>query len=163
MQRWDFRITAFRLNASNYIDVLNTIYDAPELHQLSNISLGALNIGWQPISGAVAIKGRENGGNVLGMAPEPQSWLSLNTGWLRKEDDETTYAVSRAIAARIEEVTKRAGTFLKYQFMNDASWDQPVIERYGEGNVGFLKEVHERYDAGDVFQELVTGGWKLPK
>jgi hypothetical protein len=160
--RWDFRTTAFKLNTTDYLEILDTIYKAPELNEIANISLGALNLGWQPISAGVAVHGKDNGGNALALSSEPQSWLSLNTGWLKEEDDKTAYAASRAVLTRIEKITKRHGSYLEYQFMNDASWDQRVIEHYGAESVAFLRTVHEEYDPRGIFQKLVPGGWKIP-
>ncbi|RYP06146.1 hypothetical protein DL764_003322 [Monosporascus ibericus] len=52
--------------------------------------------------------------------------------------------------------------YVPYLFMNDASWDQDVIEHYGEDNVRKLKGIQAKYDPDQVFQKLVPGGFKLP-
>ena len=78
------------------------------------------------------------------------------------DDDETAHNATRGMHAKIEDVTKADGSYLPYEFMNDASYDQDVIGHYGAANVQRLKEVQRRYDPELVFQKLVPGGFKLP-
>lgn len=86
----------------------------------------------------------------------------LDTGHYSASADEDAHDATRGMHARIENVTHADGTYLPYQFMNDASYDQEVIAHYGAASVEKLREVQRMYDPGLVFQKLVAGGFKLP-
>ena len=70
---------------------------------------------------------------------------------------------TRALNGRIEDASREEGVYEPYQFMNDASWDQDVIGRYGVEGQRNMRRVQRKYDPDMVFQNLVSGGWKLPK
>ncbi|KAF2834220.1 FAD-binding domain-containing protein [Patellaria atrata CBS 101060] len=159
--RWDFRTTTFLLNASLYTEVFELLANAHELTTLSNISSGTLVVGIQPIAETAVLQGDVRGGNSLGLSSRPQIWLSLNTGWRKSEDDVAVYGVSRDLAKKVEQLTRPSGHYHRYIFMNDASWDQEVIQHYGDHNVARMRAVQAKYDPDRVFQDLVRGGWKL--
>lgn len=47
-------------------------------------------------------------------------------------------------------------------YLNYATKDQDPISSYGAANVQKLKAASRKYDPEQVFQKLVTGGFKLP-
>ena len=135
---------------------------APELQQIKSLNAGSLALGLQPISASVVLAGNARGGNALGLQSVDQTWFVLDTGHWLPEGDQEAHNATRGIHARIENLTKENGNYLPYQFMNDASYDQPVIAHYGEASVEKLRKVQRLYDPNLVFQRLVTGGFKLP-
>ena len=116
----------------------------------------------QPISASVGHTGHLRGGNALGLQATAQTWFTLDISYYSAADDEAAHNATRGVLARIENATRRDGKYLPYQFMNDASFDQDVIEHYGVENVRRLKTVQDCYDPDRVFQTLVPGGFKLP-
>jgi FAD/FMN-containing dehydrogenase len=86
----------------------------------------------------------------------------LDSGWWSPNDDETVHNATRNMIDEIETASKAEGDYVEYIFMNDASWDQEVIQHYGGESVERLKRVRKLYDPDSVFQRLVPGGFKLP-
>ena len=69
---------------------------------------------------------------------------------------------STQLIGEVEAAAKKSGNYLRYLFMNDASWDQDVIGHYGTNNVRKLRRIQREYDPDLVFQRLVPGGYKIP-
>lgn len=55
------------------------------------------------------------------------------------------------------------GALRDYIFLNYAGREQQVIASYGPDNVRKMRDVSKRYDPDRVFQELVPGGYKIPR
>lgn len=119
-------------------------------------------LGLQPISSSLVRAGNARGGSPLGLDNVNQTWFVLDSGWSFPNSDATVHNATRAMKDRIESEAKTEGTYVPYIFMNDASWDQDVIGHYGAESVRRLKEVQRKYDPELVFQNLVSGGFKLP-
>lgn len=134
---------------------------APEVAQLKALTGGTLVLGFQPISSNLVKAGLDRGGNVLGHDNVNQTWLVLDIGWCREEDDAIAHIATRLLVEKIEKATKAGGSYVRYIFMNDASWDQPVINQYGTINVRFMRQVRAKYDPSFTFHDLVSGGFKL--
>ena len=160
--RWDWFATSFKPNATSYKQIESILTKAPELKQIESLTTGSLALGLQPISASAVLAGKARGGNALGLDSVNQTWFVLDTGHWFADDDEEAHNATREIHARIETVTHTDGNYLPYQFMNDASYDQEVIEHYGAANIQKLKEIQQEYDPELVFQKLVSGGFKLP-
>jgi hypothetical protein len=159
--RWDWHTTSFKPSRAIYEKINSIIDTAPEVTQLSKLTGGTLVLGFQPISASLVQAGLDRGGNVLGHDKVDQTWLVLDGGWFNEKDDKKAHELVAAIMKKIEKETKKANAYIRYQFMNDASWDQPVIDHYGTNNVRFLRQVRRKYDPSMVFKKLVTGGFKL--
>lgn len=129
---------------------------------LSSLTAGSLALALQPISASVTDAGEGRGGNALGLNASDQTWFTLDTAYWSAADDDSAHNATRGILDRIESVSRSDGNYLPYQFMNDASFDQDVIQHYGAANVQKLKSVQEKYDPDLVFRKLVPGGFKLP-
>ncbi|OTA98692.1 hypothetical protein M426DRAFT_69295 [Hypoxylon sp. CI-4A] len=160
--RADWRATSFEPDQSLYSTIESIITQSPELKQIESVTSGSLAFGLQPISTSLVEAGRKRGGNALGLQSVNQTWWVLDSLWWSPDDDQSVHDATRTMIDGIETDAKNRGKYLEYQFMNDASWDQPVIAHYGEENVQKLKEVQARYDPDLVFQRLVPGGFKLP-
>ena len=119
-------------------------------------------LGMQPISSSVVRAGKARGGNALGLQSVNQTWFVIDSGWQFSDGDETAHNATRAVKDRIEQAAQSDGNYIPYIFMNDASFDQDVIGHYGAESLRRLRAVQGRYDPELVFQELVSGGFKLP-
>lgn len=162
--RWDWFATSFTPNASLYQEIATIVTSAPELATLKALTSGTMALGLQPISSSLVLAGNDRGdGNALDLQSVNQTWFVLDTGWQFASDDATAYNATRAIKDRIERASRAAGDYVPYIFMNDASWDQDVLGHYGAENVRRLREVQRVYDPDLVFQELVSGGFKLDR
>lgn len=87
--------------------------------------------------------------------------MVLDVGWMNAEDDAAAHEATQSLTKKIEAATKSANAYVRYQFMNDASWDQPVINHYGTNMVRFMRQVRAKYDPALAFYYLVSGGFKL--
>ncbi|KAK0636788.1 putative FAD-binding oxidoreductase [Bombardia bombarda] len=159
--RWDWFTTTFTPTAALYSQITSIVTTAPELAAISSLTAGSLAIGVQPISANLVLAGQLRGGNPLGLQPVNQTWLVLDTGWWSPAGDAVAHNATAGLITRIERASTKSGQYLPYIFQNDASYDQAVLQHYGEANVARLKKVQRRYDPGLVFQRLVPGGWKL--
>ncbi|KAI4225437.1 MAG: hypothetical protein L6R36_003921 [Xanthoria steineri] len=159
--RFDWFTTSFKPSASLYTHLNNLIATAPELQTLTSVTAGALALALQPISTSVVHAGRARGGNALGLQATNQTWFALDVGHYFAADDTTAHTAMRGLLARIETLTQSNGSYLEYEFMNDASYDQDVLGHYGGENLRRLRAVRARYDPDSVFQRLVPGGFKL--
>ncbi|KAI9784387.1 MAG: hypothetical protein M1816_000858 [Peltula sp. TS41687] len=163
ISRWDWFATSFKPDASLYKEVETIVTTAPELEEIKSLTSGSMVLGMQPISSSLVDAGNARGGNALGLECINQTWFVLDAGWSFSNGDETAHNATRAIHDRIEDAGKSDGNYVPYIFMNDASWDQEVIGHYGAENVRRLWEVQRKYDPECVFQELASGGFKLPR
>ncbi|KAL1792959.1 hypothetical protein ACET3X_009466 [Alternaria dauci] len=162
LPRWDWHSTSFTPSAEIYESINSIVSTAPEVAQLKALTGGTLVLGFQPISSSLVQAGLERGGNILGHSNVNQTWLVLDIGWWRQEDDAIAHSATRALLQKIEKVTKSSAAYVRYIFMNDASWDQAVVNSYGTNNVRYMRQVRERYDPSHTFYDLVSGGFKLP-
>jgi hypothetical protein len=160
-RRWDWHSTSFTPSAAIYEKINSIIATAPEVTQLKALTGGTLVLGFQPISSNLVQAGLDRGGNVLGHEKVDQTWLVLDIGWWRAEDDAIAHKATRSLLAKIEKATKADSSYIRYIFMNDASWDQAVIDHYGTNNVRYMRQVRRKYDPSLTFYNLASGGFKL--
>ncbi|OTA90182.1 hypothetical protein M434DRAFT_14123 [Hypoxylon sp. CO27-5] len=155
--------SSFTNDKELFNEVAEIVTKAPELDQLTNLTAGSMAFGWQPISSSAVLAGQaSDGGNALGLQPVNQTWLVLDVGWWSPEDDEKAHNYTLSMINKVDNASKSSGHYLDYIFMNDAAADQPVIESYGAENVAKLKNTARKYDPNGVFQNLASGGFKLP-
>ncbi|KAI1451848.1 putative FAD-binding oxidoreductase [Annulohypoxylon moriforme] len=154
--------SSFTTDKKLFNQVADIVTKAPELEELTNLTAGSLAFGWQPISSSAVLAGHASGGNPLGLQPVNQTWLVLDVGWWKPEDDELAHNYTLSMINKIDDASKSSGHYVDYIFMNDAAADQPVIEHYGKENVAKLKATARKYDPDQVFQNLASGGFKLP-
>ncbi|OTA53613.1 putative FAD-binding oxidoreductase [Hypoxylon sp. EC38] len=161
-RRADWFATSFLPSESIYSSLTGIMTTSPGFKQVQSVTAGTVAFGMQPISTSVIEAGNARGGNALGLKAVNQTWYVIDAGWWWEDDDTIVHEGTRDMIDQIEAESKAANDYVPYIFMNDASWDQPVIEHYGDANVRKLKEVQLRYDPNLVFQKLVPGGFKLP-
>ena len=119
---------------------------------------------FQPIPRIFTNHSLSRGGNVLGLDRVQDNSILLN--FLVIWDDPTKDAIIQTLVdtvlTKITDYTKSVeGAYRDWQYVNYANADQDPLGSYGTDNVRFLKKVSRKYDPGQVFQELVPGGWKL--
>ncbi|KAI3319739.1 putative FAD-binding oxidoreductase [Xylariaceae sp. AK1471] len=161
--RADWRTTSFEPDETLYKEVLNILTTSPYIDTIQSVTSGSLAFGFQPISASVIKAGEQRGGNALGLNAVNQTWFALDTLWWSSDDDKLVHDAAENMVSDIEKASKSLDKYLRYQFMNDASWDQPVIAHYGKNNERRLKQIQARYDPDLVFQQLVPGGFKVPQ
>lgn len=81
--------------------------------------------------------------------------------WTDPAKSDEIYALNDYMLGNITQYTKSVGAFKPWQYINYAYESQDPIGSYGANNVRFLKKVSREYDPAQVFQNLVTGGFKL--
>lgn len=78
-------------------------------------------------------------------------------------NDAVIQALSNGIMAKLTGFLKGAGALNEFQYLNYADGNQNPIAGYGTANVDKLIKVSRKYDRDGVFQNLVRGGFKLPR
>ncbi len=146
-----------------YSQIWSIISSAPEVKAIESLTVGTLILGLQPITSNLVQAGHARGQNSLELKNVNQTWFVFDVGWWNAEDDAIAHHATQSIHNAVENRNKGNGTFLPYKFMNDASWDQAVIEGYGAANVDSLRKVQSVYDPDAVFSDLVPGGFKVPR
>ncbi|RYC64482.1 hypothetical protein CHU98_g1717 [Xylaria longipes] len=68
-----------------------------------------------------------------------------------------------ALDGNLRSIAKSRGKLMRYQFMNDASFMQTVLDSYGSDNLARLRSVAAHYDPTVVFQEIQNDGFLLRK
>ncbi|RJE27102.1 FAD binding domain protein [Aspergillus sclerotialis] len=159
--RWDWHATSFTPSSSFYSNLSTLMTTAPEIKEISSLNTGTLVLGLQPISTSLIAAGQARGSNALGLIARNQTWLVLDVGWQFSSDDDAAHMAGGKLKDRIERMSVTSGNYVDYIFMNDASWDQDVLEHYGPSNVARLRQTRATYDPTAVFQRLVPGGFKL--
>ncbi|KAM7203267.1 hypothetical protein V8F33_002258 [Rhypophila sp. PSN 637] len=158
--RWEWSVSSLMPSPELWADVNDILSPtSPEIVALQKLQAGTLVSTVQPITSRVA----EIGNNPLGLKPINQTWLSINAGWWREEDDEAARGVVKTLHERLENAARKRGRLLEYIFMNDAGEGQAVIAGYGKENVKRLQAVRREYDPRLVFARLVPGGQKVPE
>lgn len=111
--------------------------------------------------------GQESGGNMLGLKPYPGTRMQWTCGVSVVNGEESTLAIARnelaAITNQLKVSTKQAGTAVDLIYLNYAELSQDPLGSYGAENVAFMKEVAEKYDPEEFFQQRVPGGFKLAR
>lgn len=61
----------------------------------------------------------------------------------------------------VEELTQDEGVYHPYKYLNFAAWFQDPLGGYGKEQKKKLREVARKYDPSGMFQQQVSGGFKL--
>ncbi|KAF2477645.1 FAD-binding domain-containing protein [Lindgomyces ingoldianus] len=115
----------------------------------------------QPVAKAAVQAGEYRGGNSLGLEKVSQSWWAPLVEWF---DDSTDIAAHKALndlGNSVQSFAQKRGKALNYQFMNDGSYTQKILDSYGTRQVDTLKKVAKKYDPTGVFQTLQNDGFLL--
>jgi len=122
---------------------------------------------FQPVSPSAVAKGKETGGNVMGLdavIPDGKATtMFLFTAQVVTSQDEITIIQhAEEFIARIDEFSKSLGEFIDWKFLNYAYKTQNPIASYGAQNVDLIKAAAAKYDPQGVFQNLRRSGFKIP-
>ncbi|KAK6958328.1 hypothetical protein Daesc_001127 [Daldinia eschscholtzii] len=160
--RIDWFTTTLTPNKDLYDKIGSIVTTSKALDKIRSATAGSTSFSIQPISSSLVEAGNAKGGNALGLRAVNQTWFKVDSGWLWPEEDEVVHSGSTQLIGEVEAAAKKGGNYLRYLFMNDASWDQDVIGHYGTNNVRKLRRIQREYDPDLVFQRLVPGGYKIP-
>ncbi|TID13183.1 oxidoreductase FAD-binding protein [Venturia nashicola] len=107
----------------------------------------------------------QTGGNSLGLEASNDDLVIVlaTTKWSSSTSDEVVNGVMKEFIDEAQGMAKRDGVFSRYIYTNYAAGWQDPMRGYGEGSLGFLREVSRKYDPGQVFQRQVPGGFKLER
>ncbi|KAI4867549.1 FAD-binding domain-containing protein [Hypoxylon rubiginosum] len=144
-------------------DMMVALYDIFQ-EEIANLPAGASGV-WvpNPIAASVATKGKQHGGNLLGLEAVPQQWYEWFITWTDSTQDTTIWNISQKITQRCTAATKAKGVSLPYLFMNTAGKEQDVLNSYGAANVATIKATAAKYDPIQVFQKLQNDGFLIRK
>ncbi|PQE03541.1 oxidoreductase FAD-binding protein [Rutstroemia sp. NJR-2017a BVV2] len=161
--RNQFATTTF----SGSLEMLTAVYNIWNTSISSISSIAGVN--WamtiQPFPKAFEAESSELGGNSLGLSTSagPFTLFLISYSWNSTEDDEKVTAAAQRLIDDIDIATKKAGHFSDYKYLNYAAYWQNPIVGYGAESVKNLRKVSSKYDPTGVFQNLCTGGFKLPR
>jgi hypothetical protein len=101
--------------------------------------------------------------NSLGLPANSGSLvlLQLSNSWGLATDDALMTGVATQLIADIEKVTKAAGVYNRFQYLNYAAQSQTPLDNYGAASKSNLVAVSKKYDPQGLFQTGVPGGFKL--
>lgn len=104
-----------------------------------------------------------NGTNSLGLPPEETDLVMavLTASYANESDDETVQKEMETIIAKQEDLTRRGGLYIPYQYLNYADKSQDPIASYGRANKKRLQAVSRKYDPQGFFQTSLSTGFKL--
>lgn len=104
--------------------------------------------------------------NVLGLEGSLKEdsviWL-IQAFSATAEQEAIVSAKAAGVTAELEAFAKSRGGNTPWRYLNYVNQAQNPLKSYGEANVEFLREVAAKYDPGRVFQERVTGGFKISR
>jgi hypothetical protein len=93
----------------------------------------------------------------------PQNDIVLALFSMYWPDATGTTVVDSWLKNLTESVQQSVGEAVKFKYLNyAAAWQNPIAS-YGETIVAQLKQAAEMYDSEAFFQEVVSGGFKLPR
>lgn len=123
---------------------------------------------FQPLTRAIAERGLEQGGNIMGLDKYTQErgdgQMFLLTLAVKGADQE---ALARpymaAYMADLEAKAKELDVHWDWQYLNYADKTQDPISSFGADAIAHMKAVSKKYDPWGVFQGLRASGFKLPQ
>lgn len=135
----------------------------------------------QPLTTSAMKIGRENGGNALNAAVEPQKCkytvdaemtyanstrdvlFGTMKQWKNEENDERVLRAVFEFGNYLRETATNMGILLPFIFMNHATATQDPVASYGPEHIARLKDVSKKYYAQQVFQNFQGDGFLLRK
>ncbi|KAF5525967.1 Bifunctional solanapyrone synthase [Colletotrichum aenigma] len=93
----------------------------------------------------------------------PLGFLNIIAMWRNAEDDKIVYATQQRIEDRLNAAARERGLHNGFKYTNYASQFQDPFTSYGAENKARLMKIAEGYDPDGVFQNLVSGGFKLTR
>ncbi|KAE9568368.1 hypothetical protein CGMCC3_g15533, partial [Colletotrichum fructicola] len=108
---------------------------------------------------------KRNGGNPTSFAEQerPLGFLNIIAMWKNAEDDKIVHATQQRIEDRVNAAAREMGLYNGFKYTNYASQFQDPFTSYGAENKARLLKIAKDYDPNGVFQNLVSGGFKLTR
>ncbi|KAF2198782.1 FAD-binding domain-containing protein [Delitschia confertaspora ATCC 74209] len=133
------------------------------LLKTANMPSANLSYTIQPVSRGAVEASKERGSSSLGLKPVSQTWWAPLVEWFDDSDDEAAHKALNSLGTGVQCLAEDGGKLIEYQFMNDASYTQTVLESYGEENLKRLKAVQQKFDPESFFQKFQGDGFLLRK
>lgn len=104
-----------------------------------------------------------NGTNSMGLTPDKNNVAisALAAAYTDAVDDDVVQRGIQAIVEKHEQILRRKGLWLPFQYLNYADTSQDPIGSYGHDAKLRLKAASQKYDPTGLFQTRVPGGFKL--
>lgn len=121
---------------------------------------------FQPLKPSVTRLFAKNGGNALGITPEPTDKgpliiMQTSAWWNDTSKDEEVLGFCRNVIDRCRHVAVEKGVDHSYIYQNYASAEQRIFEGYGEESLARLRSISRAWDPEGLFQKLQPGYFKL--
>ncbi|KAI9810443.1 MAG: hypothetical protein M1826_003612 [Phylliscum demangeonii] len=148
----DPRMLTYALSVSNA--ALEPFKSSPDLNWVTM---------FQPLPRIITDHGIKLGGNVLGLDRTPGNLVlfQLFISWSDSTSYQALYAAARSVVSKMDAYARRIGAHNDWIYLNYATQDQDPLSSYGPANVKKLQAASAKYDPGQVFQNLVPGGYKI--
>ncbi|KAI4227676.1 MAG: hypothetical protein L6R36_002228 [Xanthoria steineri] len=117
----------------------------------------------QPLPRLFTDRSVERGGNVLGLDryEDDNILFQLDLAWNGTQFDERARGVADKVMGDLTTYLEGEKALKDFQYINYAFQDQDPLGGYGASALGKIKAASQKYDVGQVFQNLVPGGFKL--
>ncbi|KAI2785053.1 oxidase/Diels-Alderase [Daldinia loculata] len=160
--RWTYAATtlAFDNNSKETYEGLIDVF-SQFTSRIQKVTGGSFAPMVQPISKSMVDKSRALGEDPMNVEAKAQLWVGINIGWSLEKDDAAVYKILQDSLAAVESYTKARKVHLPFVFLNDAWAGQKPFVSYGQQSHNKLKAASKKYDRSQMFQRLVTGGFKL--
>ena len=144
---------------------LQTVYNMwnTSIPPIANVTNLIYSLTLQPIPPAITKRTALLGGDSLGLDPSDGALVlcQASISWSVISDDARVYSTAKEFFDEVDRVSKAAGLFNRFKYLNyAASWQKP-IDGYGRKNKDNLQAVSRKYDPKGWFQTGVPGGFKL--
>ncbi|RYP67413.1 hypothetical protein DL771_007244 [Monosporascus sp. 5C6A] len=126
--------------------------------EMNNTAVAEIFYTIQPLASRAVREGEHKGGNTMGIEEVPQNWYAFAGFWSDASLDEEGLRNVDDLRRGAEQLARGSGDHLEFDFMNDASPTQTVLESYGTDNLRKLRQAAAKYDPQRVFQVLQNGG-----
>jgi hypothetical protein len=100
---------------------------------------------------------------MLGLPSNSQFLLLclVTLEWSNSADDARVNSFGENLLNSFEKVTKAAGVFNEFKYLNYAGHFQDPLDSYGAANKAKLVAASKKYDPAGFFQKAVPGSFKL--
>ena len=121
------------------------------------------SVQFQPLPRLFTEHSLERGGNVLGLDryQDNNVLFLLDMAWNGTEHGAQIRSLADRVFTNLTTYLHGAGALKDFQYINYAFQDQDPLGGYGDVALGEIKAASKKYDPGQVFQNLVPGGFKL--
>ncbi|KAI0846070.1 oxidase/Diels-Alderase [Daldinia vernicosa] len=161
--RWTYAATTIAFDNSTSTETYEGLIDvfSQFSSRVQNVTGGSLAPMVQPVSKSMVDQSRALGDDPMNVEDRAQLWVGINIGWSLEKDDATVYQILEDILAATESYTTSRNVHLPFVFLNDAWSGQQPFVGYGQDSHNKLLAASKKYDTRQMFQKLVTGGFKL--